>query len=235
MNFDKLSSYIDSLQDVGIPYSDLCVHINGESVYRYMRGISDTKNNKKVSENDIYWLYSSTKVLTCIAVMRLFSENKLDIDDAVSKYLPYFKFITVGAKEGRRPPKREVTIRDLMSMKSGLDYDLKTPWIQKALRETNASTQDIAKAISKRAFLFDPGEHFNYSLSHDILGAIIEVSSGEKLYSYLEKTIFTPLNMKSFRFGKNSDCNIVSDQYIYLPFYKKSEKNNKRKYICIIR
>ena len=229
MNFKELTNYLDNLEKIGIPYCDLSVHIGGEEVYRHFCGISDIEKNKKVDNTDIYWLYSTSKVPVCVAVMRLYSENKLDIDDNVSKYLPYFKYITVNSPEGRRKAKREVTIRDLMAMKSGLDYDLKTAHLEKVLNETDGNTQAVAEAISKRGFLFDPGEHFNYSLSHDILGAIIEVASGKKLGEYLDEIIFTPLDMKTFKFGHKADFDKISDQYYYDPYFEKSVptvKNN---------
>jgi len=227
MNFKKLTEYLENLENLGIPYNDLSIHIGGKEIYRNFCGISDMANNKKVDNTDVYWLYSTSKVLICTAVMRLYSENKLDIDDNVSKYLPYFKYITVNSTEGRRPPKREVTIRDLMAMKSGLDYDLKTAHLEKVLNETDGNTQAVCEAISKRGFLFDPGEHFNYSLSHDILGAVIEIASGKKLGEYLDEIIFTPLNMKTFKFGHKADFDKIADQYYYDPYFKKSVKTVK--------
>lgn len=95
-----------------------------------------------------------------------------------------------------------MTIRHLLSMQSGLNYNLDAPSIVEVLKDTDglAATRQIIKALAKEPLDFEPGTHFQYSLSHDVLGAVIEEVSGQKLGSYLDEHIFRPLGMKNTGF-----------------------------------
>jgi CubicO group peptidase (beta-lactamase class C family) len=220
MNFDIITEYLESLRDISIPACEFSLHIDSKEVYRKSFDFYGTERGKS-----LYWLYSATKIVTATAAMRLLYENKISLDDKVSKYLPYFKEVMIGSKNGRVLPKREITIKDLLSMKSGLNYELSSPWILKAVKESGgeAGTQDIVKAISMQALSFQPGEHFQYSLSHDVLGAVIEVASGKKLSEFYSEKIFEPLHMDSFTFsfGKQQKEKMFS-QYIYDNYGKRA-------------
>ena len=98
---------------------------------------------------------------------------------------------------------KEMTIRDLFTMTAGLTYELNTPSIR-AVREHSqgrSPTRDVVRAIAADPLVFEPGTHFNYSLCHDVLGALIEVVSGKRFGKYLEEFIFQPLGMKDTGFS----------------------------------
>ena len=96
------------------------------------------------------------------------------------------------------PAKNVMRVGHLFEMTSGLDYDLSTPEI-KALREKTGdqfTTRELAAAIAKKPLRFEPGTHWMYGLSHDVLGALIEAVSGMTLGEYCRRAIFDPLGMK---------------------------------------
>ena len=94
--FEPLTAFLDSMSEhYGVPACDLIVTKDGEMVYRHMAGYSDPECTKPVSENDLYRMYSATKVATCTTALRLVEEGKLGLEDPVSKYLPGFANLTV--------------------------------------------------------------------------------------------------------------------------------------------
>ena len=94
-DFKKLDALMESLPHGGIPAADLIVTHQGETVYRKQVGYSDLEGTRPVSNSDLYWLFSATKVVTCLAAMRLVEEGRLSLSDPVSKYLPAYGKITV--------------------------------------------------------------------------------------------------------------------------------------------
>ncbi len=127
----------------------------------------------------------------------------LDLDDPVSAYLPAYARLTVWDGDGVRPARRTMTVRHLMSMQSGLDYDLTSPAIAEVLARTDgqASTRQLADAKAADPLCFEPGTDYLYSLSHDVLGAVIEVVSGRRFSEYLQENLFDPLGLETVRFA----------------------------------
>ena len=200
MDFTKLDKLIDSLPACGIPMCDLAVTYKGELVYRHSSGYSDAELTKPTSADDIYWIFSNTKITTCIAAMRLVEEGKMAIDDKLSKYIPEFESMQVRKQDGSIvPAKTPITIEHLFTMSAGFDYNSAAAPI-KAAKEACGSTLDIVKAMSKVPLGFEPGTNYRYSLCHDILAAVVEVVSGMKFSEYTDKYIFKPLGMTNTGF-----------------------------------
>ncbi len=174
-----------------------------EVLFRHTAGTSDAEGKKPVSGNELYWLFSCTKVFTTCAAMQLIGQGRLHPDDPVSQYLPAYRSLTVRDGETVRPAERVMTIRHLMSMQSGMNYDLSQPAVLKAIREKggNATTHLLVDAMAEEPLCFEPGTDFLYSLSHDVLAAVIEEASGEKFSSYLARHIFEPLGLHDFSFS----------------------------------
>lgn len=203
MDFSELTSYVDSLQEAGVPGCDLVVYRDHEQVFRHMAGWRDEKKTQPMRGDETYWIYSCTKVFTTCAAMQLIGEGKLSLDDPVSRYLPVYAELKVKTQEGVCPAKRVMTIRHLMSMQSGLSYELETPAIRQVLEETGgmATTRQLMEAKAKDPLEFEPGEDFLYSLSHDVLAAVIEAVSGLRFSEYLKKYIFEPLHLETVSFA----------------------------------
>lgn len=198
-SFEPLTAFVDSLSGhYGIPSCDLIVYKDGEEVYRHLAGFSDAEGKVPASPNDLYRLYSATKVCTCTAALRLIDEGKLDLEDPVSKYLPAYAHLTVKQPDGSiAPAKNVMTVRHLFTMSAGLNYDMNRGGSPRILKEKGekAGTVEICNAYAEAPLDFEPGTHFQYSLCHDVLGAVIEAASGMRFGEYLKKKIFEPLGM----------------------------------------
>lgn len=217
MNFKKLTSYLDSLQELyGIPATDCQITQNHEIIYRHMTGHSDYAGTIPVGEQDLYRLYSATKVITITAVLQLREQKKLDLYDDIRKYLPEFTNLRV-ADEFRMdkfptvwPDKdtpchlahHSIRIIDLMTMTAGLSYDMSAEALMEIKRTSHdqATTREVVAAMTKIPLIYEPGTRWGYSMAHDVLAAVVEVISHKKFSQYLKENIFEPLGITDFYF-----------------------------------
>jgi len=221
MNFDKLTEFLDSVEDkYGIPFADCAVMHRHEMVFRHMTGRYDAEKKQPTNVSVLYRLFSATKMLTCIAVMQLAEQGKLGLYDMLCKYLPEFSVMHVVENFNLRampiqwPKPQEpchiahnsIRIIDLLTMTAGLSYDTAAQNILELRDATGGkgSTREMMQAISKMPLLYEPGTHWAYSLAHDVLAAVVEVVSGQKFSEYLRENIFEPLNAGDFYF--HPDC-----------------------------
>ena len=180
MNFGKITKYLDSLEARGIPSVDCMVYQNHELVYRHMNGTTDAGKEKRIEGNELYLMFSMTKVQTMTAVMQLIEQGKLSLEDEVGRYLPAYAKVKVWQNKIPVPANRPMKIKHLVSMQSGLDYDLTRPGIIQAVgaKGDEATTQDIVNSFVKTPLNFMPGEHFCYSLSHDVVAVSLKWCPG---------------------------------------------------------
>lgn len=210
MSFDKLKEYLENIHaEHGVPACDCIVMQNGQEVFRHVVGYADAEHTRPAGKEDLYFVYSASKVITCTAVMQLVEKNKLSLEDPLEKYLPEFGAMQVledvpqlpvfalPERAETRPANRSIRIIDLMTMTAGLSYDLKTPQLRQLIdNNPKASTREVVKAIAASPLVFEPGSHWMYSLAHDVLGAVIEAVSGMELEAYMRENIFDPLGMQ---------------------------------------
>lgn len=219
MDFSRLTAYLDQLKDcpTGIPACDCAVYVRHEEVYRHFSGCSDEQNAVPMNGRETYFFYSATKMFTCVAILQLIERGLLGLDDPVAKYIPAYTLLTVKSGDITRAAKRPMTIRHLMSMQSGLDYDLNAKAILNA-KETygaEATTAQLVDAIAHKPLCFDPGEDYQYCLGHDVLGEVVEVVSGKTFGEYLRENIMEPLGMKDIGFARTpSRMNRLCAQYM---------------------
>ena len=218
LDAEKLTAYLDSLIDKGIPSVDCIVYEDHKQIYRHRNGMVDAAKSKKVQPDQRYLMFSMTKVQTMTAFMQLVEQGKLSLEDEVGKYLPAYQKLQVRDENGLRDLKEPMKIWHLLSMQSGLDYDLERPGIKRVLSEKgqNATTREIVDAFVESPLIFEPGTHFQYSLSHDVAAAVIEVVSGMRFSEYLKKYIWEPLKMTDTFFAKpqNDGLERLAQQYI---------------------
>lgn len=241
MDFTRLREYIDNVTTkYHVPGADCIVYKNHEMLFRHQTGFSDIESKKKISDNDLYLIYSMTKMITCCAALQLLERGAYLLDDPVSVYIPEFEKmrisnedidttegarITTGQSLGKKSDgdftgyaKNAITVRDLFTMGAGFDYDLEASYLKKAISEGRTSTIDLVRAMSETVLGFEPGTRFRYSLCHDVLGGLIEIWSGKKLGDYMEKNIFAPLGMKDTFFDVPKDkerIDRMASRYIY--------------------
>lgn len=205
MRYNDLNSFIDSMPNRGFPASHLAVMRDGELVYNRWAGYADPQKTRPVKENDLYWIFSTTKVITCISAMRLVEEGKLSLSDPVSKYIPeYADLRVIGEDKQIYPATKEMTVLHLFTMSGGLTYNMRTPAIESAVNIED-STVDIVRAFTRDPLVFEPGTRYRYSLCHDVLGAVIEVVTGMRLSEYFDKLIFSPLGLTDIGFRPNDE------------------------------
>lgn len=204
MDFTLLRNFLNELVEDKIPGVDLTVYIRHKPVFRHAAGFSDKEKGIKIKGDETYFGYSVTKLLTCVSALTLFEKGAFLMTDPIREYLPEFSDMQVAETDAsgnirHRPARRDITFRDLFTMTAGLDYNLGSEHILDAVRKTggNAPTREIMRAIAKSPLSFDPGEHWQYSLCHDVLGGLIEVISGMRFETYMKKALFEPLDMKS--------------------------------------
>lgn len=197
MNFQKLKNLMDSLPDRGFPASDISVALNGKEVFRASSGYADAKKTRPVTPNDLYWVFSISKIATCIAAMRLVEEGKIDLNTPVSRYLPAYGELNVKHSDGSiHPAQNEMTVLHLFTMTGGLDYDANKGTL-KDFRATHPhmTTREFVDELAKQPLNFEPGTHFAYSLCHDVLAAVVEAAAGMRFADYMQQYIFSPLGM----------------------------------------
>lgn len=224
MNFSKLKDFLDFyLPMLGVPGSDTVIYKGHEEVFRHRSGFDNVKYRTPVREDALYNIYSCTKVATVIAALQLIERGEILLNDPVHAYFPEYKYLSVSVtdEKGRRdviPAKKTMLIRHLFSMSSGLDYELDRPSIKRVYDSTEGRcpTLDIVRALASDPLCFEPGEHYNYSLSHDVLGGVVELVSGMKLGNYMKEFIFEPLGMKNTTFDISTEnYDSIAIQYAY--------------------
>jgi CubicO group peptidase (beta-lactamase class C family) len=183
----------------------------GEIAYLDALGFMDRENKKAMQEDAIFSIYSMSKPITSIALMQLYEKSLFRLDDPIHWHIPSWRNLRV-YESGLYPnfltsrPNRHMTIRDLLSHMSGLTYDfmLRTN-VDAAYRKTKLqATGDLQAMIDTLAKLpleFSPGEQWNYSVSTDVCGYLVEHFSGMKLDKYFQKHIFDPLGMEDTGFS----------------------------------
>jgi len=177
----------------------------GKIGFFHTYGLMDREANKPMSPDTIFRIYSMSKAITTAAALNLYDAGKLGLDDPVAKYIPSFTNLMVATTNGLRPPARPMTVRDLMRHISGLTYGEGPDALQKTYARLNpmqsTNLAEMAEKLSQVPLAFDPGMDWNYGVSIDVLGRVIEVASGERLDVFLDKTIFQPLDMKDTGFS----------------------------------
>jgi len=220
---DLVKEYIDKKWIAG---ATVLVARDGKVVFYKGLGYDDIDKKTPMKKDAICRIASQTKAITSVAIMILYEEGKILLDDPLSTYIPEFKnprvldkFNPADSSYTTVPAKREITIHDLLTHTSGIGY------AQIGSNESNAIYYkagvvggigvskivlgDKMKILGGLPLLHQPGEKWTYGLNTDLLGYLIEVVSGMSLDQFFRKKIFEPLGMK--------------DTYFYLP----PEKRNR--------
>ncbi len=214
----KIDDVLSEMTENGFVAGANCLVLkDGEEVYYGEKGYADISGGLPLKRDSIFRLYSMSKPVTSAAVMLLVQDGLLDLNNPVGDYIPTFKNQVVADRYDRVPVRRAMKVIDLLNMRGGLTYggDLNTPEamtlkiteeaISRLDTDHEMSTLEFAKRLGEVPLLFNPGEHFQYSFSADVLGAIIEVVSGMSFGEFLSKRIFKPLGMEDTGFFVPSD------------------------------
>lgn len=233
-DFTKVQQAVDRLHEqVEIPCCDVIVMQNHRQLYRYMTGVCDREKTTPVSESTKYYMYSCTKPVTVVTVMTLIEQGLLHLQDPVQKYLPAFAQAYVERDGERVCVGKEITIWHLLTMTSGLSYNLRAPGLMAYLeKHPQASTYDLAQAFVLDPLSFSPGEKWQYSVAHDVLGAVVEAVSGKSFYEYMKQAVLDPIGMPHTAFAKKSELpREMCAQYLWWGKEHGFEYDMKNQYI----
>jgi CubicO group peptidase (beta-lactamase class C family) len=199
---------------------------DGKIVYHKAFGYSDMEKKTLLKRDDIFRIASQSKAITSLAVMMLWEEGRFLLDEPVSKYIPEFKSPTVlktfnasDSSYTTEPAKSEITIRQLLTHTSGIDYaaigstEFKAIYAKATVPSGIGNDKDVLgdkiKILGKLPLRHQPGERWTYGLNSDVLGYLVEIWSGITFDQFLKTRVFDALGMK--------------DTYFYLP----KEKHNR--------
>ena len=192
---------------------------NGRVAWFKSQGMMDREAGTAMRPDAIFRICSMTKPITSAAVMMLYEEGRFVLNDPVSKFLPEFKNPKVLVKPASGKPytipaSNEITIKHLLTHTAGLAYHWTDPVLGPWYRDSgvahgalqyNGAAADSIKALARLPLLFNPGERYEYSLSIDVLGRLVEVVSGTTLDEFFRKRIFEPLRMTDTQFFLTED------------------------------
>jgi CubicO group peptidase (beta-lactamase class C family) len=202
---------------------------NGKVAYFHASGYNDVEAGQKMQQDGIFRIASQTKAITSVAIMMLFDEGKLLLNDRVSKFIPSFAKPTVVDKFEAKdtsyttvPASREITIKDLLTHTSGIGYaQIGSPEANAIYAKSNITAGlgvkegtllEAMTRLGKLPLMHQPGARFTYGLNIDLLGCIVEVVSGKSLDEFFKTRIFQPLGMKDtyFFIPKNKADRLVN-------------------------
>ena len=211
---------------------------DNQVVYYKGHGFADRASKKPMEANAIYRIMSQTKAITSLAILQLFENGKLNLNQAVGDFIPTFykqtvlkDFNATDTTYTSVPAKRNITIRDLLTHTSGIDYAAigskkmqaiyAKAGMPSGLGKSNASLLDVMKQLGTLPLVHQPGEKFTYGLNSDLLGCIVEIVSGMTLEAYFHKNIFEPLDMRDTYF------NVPASKAKRLPTVYTEDSTNK--------
>jgi CubicO group peptidase (beta-lactamase class C family) len=198
--------YIDSGRFTG---TLTLVARHGQIAYFEPQGHLEVERQRPMQRDTIFRIYSMSKPITSVALMMLYEQGLFQLDDPVHTFIPSWEGLQV-YRTGNHPtfvtvpPERPMTIRDLMSHTSGLTYgfmersnvDAAYRKLRVADRSKPGNTlQEMVDTLAELPLEFSPGTRWNYSVSTDVLGYLVEVISGQRFDRYLHDHVLQPLAM----------------------------------------
>ena len=185
---------------------------DGKEEYYGQAGVADIEKGIAISRDTIFRMFSMSKPVTAAAAMILVERGVIDLLDPVEKYLPGFKGQTYYTEGGVAKVEIPMCIKDLLGMTSGMPYGgaqghaeikMQQLWDEVAAGQKKGEevgTVDFANRMGQLPLAFKPGAKWQYGVSADVMGAVIEVASGKNFGQFLHDEIFAPLGMNDTGF-----------------------------------
>jgi CubicO group peptidase (beta-lactamase class C family) len=171
-------------------------------------GMADLARGVPMTPEAIHRIYSMTKPLTSVAIMMLYEEGRFQLDDPISRFLPSFadRRVWTGGARGKLetvPARRDISFRDLLTHTSGLTYGfMQANAVDSLYREkgvdfgaAESSLGEVVETLAALPLIAEPGTAWNYSVSTDVLGYLVEVVSGRPFAEFLHERLIGPLGM----------------------------------------
>lgn len=219
MNFAHMKEFMDRLTNWRIPGNSIRIMLGNKEVFSYQSGYEDVKNKIPMRENLLFNIYSCSKLITVIAALQLYEKGFFLLDDPLYDFISEYKNLYISKPGGEKvKAEKSITLRHLFTMTSGLTYNLDTPAFQKARKLTNGhmNTLETVRCLAEDGISFEPGENWQYGLSHDVLAAVVEIVSGKKFRDYVKENIFLPLEMENSFYHNENVIDRTATQYRYV-------------------
>lgn len=170
---------------------------HGRLAYIETAGFQNIENSAVMTERSIFRIYSMSKVVTAVSAMALYEDKRFALEDPVSKYLPEFRQVRVlDVISGLpRPPRREITVADLLLHTAGLSHRSSAVYRTENVRSRSITLPQFIENIVRAPLMEDPGTAFRYSEATTVVGRLIEIWSGQPLDVFLRSRLFDPLGM----------------------------------------
>jgi CubicO group peptidase (beta-lactamase class C family) len=203
-----------------LPGAVVLIARNGKLVMFESFGFRDKDAKVAMTNDTIFRIASMTKPIVTLAAMMLMEEGKLTLADRVSIYIPAFADTKVAVQRKKDdgttetvlgPQFRPMTVHDLMRHTSGLTYGavganpVKQSYVDMKVTDRSQTNAEMADKLAKLALLYQPGTTWEYSMSTDVLGRVVEVASGMPLDKFIEERITKPLKMGDTGFEASAD------------------------------
>lgn len=211
---DWMNRYVDEGK---LPGSQAIIARGGQIAYSKCVGRADVENDIPWAENTMARFYSMSKPITSVALLTLFEKALVSLDDPVSEYIPAFKDMRVlraGARDihDTEPATNPITVHHLLTHMSGLTYGFNLGVLGDLYNESKmdfgprrGTLESQVDKLAGLPLLFEPGARWNYGVSTDVVGRLVEVISGKSLKEYLDETILGPLGMVDTDFDVPED------------------------------
>jgi CubicO group peptidase (beta-lactamase class C family) len=183
----------------------------GKVVYFEALGQRDPQSGAAMTKDAIFRLYSMTKPFTSVAMMMLVEDGKVLLNDPVSRHLPALKNLQVSVPKvdpqtgkvtyALVPAEREMTIQDLLRHTSGLVYEntnhsgVRAAYLKEGVTWKDVTPAEQIERLARVPLAHQPGSAWEYSISTDVTGRVIEAVSGITLGQFFQERIFGPLSM----------------------------------------
>ena len=211
---DWMNRYVESGQLAG---SQTLIARGGKLAYSKSVGYADLENQVPWNDDTMARFYSMTKPITSVALMMLYEKGLFHLDDPVENYIPSFKDMKIlrpGALaiDDTEPAAVKMTVHHLLTHMSGLTYGFNLGvlgndynQIKMDFGPRRGTLESQVDKLAERPLLFNPGARWNYGVSTDVVGRLVEVISGQDLKSYFDEHIFGPLGMVDTDFDVSPD------------------------------
>jgi CubicO group peptidase (beta-lactamase class C family) len=219
-------AFNQEIRDKKFPGAVIMIARRGKVAYHEAFGAQDPE--KAMAKDSIFRIYSMTKPLASVGAMILVEDGKMQLTDPVAKFLPEFKDAQVSVPKtdglgqltyGLVPADRQPTIQDLLRHTAGLAYGeitgnarVKAAYTNGGLYTPGAdyfsielTPDEFTQKIAAAPLVYQPGTTWEYSLSVDVLGRVVEKASGKRLSEFLDERLFKPLRMNDTAFSIGSD------------------------------
>lgn len=210
----------DGVKNNELPGAVVLIARNGKIVLFESYGFRDKEAKVAMTNDTIFRIASMTKPIVTLAAMMLMEEGKLTLADRVSMYIPAFADTKVAVQKKNadgtveqvlESQRRPMTVHDLMRHTSGLTYGavganpVKQSYLDMKVNDRSQTNAEMADKLAKLALLYQPGTTWEYSMSTDVLGRVVEVASGMPLDKFIEERITKPLKMGDTGFEVSAD------------------------------